>query len=101
ERLITLANDHPEARESDTDRVVDAWIDAEAYRLYTWNTVSRALHGEDVGVEGSINKIFWSEHDRDLHETALSLRGANAEIRTGAEGHWVDDYLFSIAGPIY
>lgn len=101
ERLITLANDHPEARESDTDRVVDAWIDAEAYRLYTWNTVSRALHGEDVGVEGSINKIFWSELDRDLHETALSLRGANAEIRTGAEGHWVDDYLFSIAGPIY
>lgn len=101
ERLITLWNEHSNPEPSAQDAVVDAWIDAEAYRLFTWNTVTRALSGEDIGVEGSINKIFWSELDRDLHETALRIRGAEAEVRDGAEGSWVDDYLFSLAGPIY
>lgn len=101
ERLVDLWNQNPAADPQARDRVVDAWIGAEAYRLFTWNTVSRALEGEDVGLEGSINKIFWSELDRDLHETALQLRGAEAELRDGTNGRWVDDYLFSIAGPIY
>lgn len=101
DRLVGLSRAHPEARDATRDAVVDAWIDAEAYRLFTWNTVSRALDGDDVGVEGSINKVFWSELDCNLHETALELRGASAELRDGSEGFWVDDYLFSLGGPIY
>ena len=101
DRLLELWGADPEADPAARDEVVEAWIGAEAYRLFTWSTVSRALEGEDVGVEGSINKIFWSELDRELHLTALRLRGAEAEVRGGAGGSWVDDYLFSIAGPIY
>jgi alkylation response protein AidB-like acyl-CoA dehydrogenase len=86
------------------DSVVDAWIGAEAYRLFTWNTVSRMAEGEDLGAEGSLNKVFWSELDRDVHETGLRLRGPEAEVRSGlgvTGGHWVDDYLFALGGPIY
>lgn len=101
DRLIELWNEHPSASGSARDAVVDAWIDAEAYRLFTWNTVTRALAGEDIGVEGSVNKVFWSELDRDLTETALRLRGPEAEVRQGPAGAWVDDYLFALSGPIY
>lgn len=86
------------------DSVADAWIGAEAYRLFTWNTVSRMLEGADVGAEGSMNKLFWSQLDLHIQETGLRLLGPLAELR-GPEavddGRWADDYLFALAGPIY
>lgn len=100
-RLVALWNENPTASPDNRDDVIDAWIGAEAYRLLMWNTVSRALEGDEVGVEGSITKVFWSELDRSLHETAMELRGAEAEVRGDTGGSWVEDYLFSIAGPIY
>ncbi|WP_016905668.1 acyl-CoA dehydrogenase family protein [Streptomyces xiaopingdaonensis] len=86
----------PEAR----DRVADAWIAAEAYRLYTFGTVTKLAEGGEVGAEGSVNKLFWSQLDVGLHETALELLGPEAELRD-AEGAWADGYLFSLGGPIY
>jgi alkylation response protein AidB-like acyl-CoA dehydrogenase len=79
------------------DRVADAWIKAQAYRLYTWGTVTRLAAGGDVGAAGSVNKVFWSELDVALHETALDLLGPEAEVESG----WTDGYLFSLSGPIY
>ncbi|AHH15323.1 acyl-CoA dehydrogenase [Nocardia nova SH22a] len=79
------------------NRVVDAWIGAEAYRLNTLGTVTRLSEGGKLGAESSINKVFWSELDIAMHETALDLLGAAAE-QTSA---WTDGYLFSLAGPIY
>jgi alkylation response protein AidB-like acyl-CoA dehydrogenase len=80
------------------DRVVDAWIKAQAYRLYTWGTVTQLAGGGDLGTAGSVNKVFWSELDIDLHETALDLLGPEAEL---ADSPWTDGYLFSLSGPIY
>jgi alkylation response protein AidB-like acyl-CoA dehydrogenase len=88
----------------DSDRVVDAWIAAQAYRAYTWGTVTRLAAGGEMGAAGSENKLFWSELDIALHETALDLLGPESELR-GDEapdgGRWTDGYLFSLAGPIY
>ena len=98
ERLLTLWREKGE--ENDTalrDRVVDAWIGANAYRLHTFGTVTRLSEGGSLGAESSINKIFWSELDVALHETALDLLGADAEL----ESSWMDGYLFSLSGPIY
>jgi alkylation response protein AidB-like acyl-CoA dehydrogenase len=79
------------------DAVVRCWIDAEAYALDTYRTVSRLQAGGKIGAEASLNKIFWSELDLRMHETALRLLGARAE----RPGEWLDGYLFSLAGPIY
>jgi len=79
------------------DRVVDAWLGAAAYRLYTWGTVSRLVDGGQIGYSGSVNKVFWSDLDVALHETALDLLGPTSELR----GPWVEGYLFSLSGPIY
>jgi alkylation response protein AidB-like acyl-CoA dehydrogenase len=88
------------------DAVVRAWMDAEAYTLNTYQTVSRLLEGGKIGAEASLNKIFWSELDVKMHETALALLGARAELLPDAPaatgvGDWLDGYLFALAGPIY
>lgn len=79
------------------ERVTDAWIGARAYQLYTFETVTRLAEGGELGPESSVNKLFWSTLDLDLHETALDLLGPDAELR----GEWLDGWLFSLAGPIY
>ena len=80
------------------DDVVQSWMDADAYRLFTYQTVSGLGEGGRMGPEASLNKIFWSELDVRLHETALRLLGPKAELD---EGPWMDGFLFSLAGPIY
>ncbi|ONI70742.1 acyl-CoA dehydrogenase [Actinosynnema sp. ALI-1.44] len=79
------------------DRVVDAWLGAQAYRLYTFGTVTRLASGGSLGAESSVNKLFWSDLDIAMHETALDLLGGEGETT----GDWLDGYLFSLAGPIY
>jgi alkylation response protein AidB-like acyl-CoA dehydrogenase len=65
------------------------------------------LHaGGKIGFEASLNKIFWSELDLKLHETALAILGERADLRPEAPaaegvGEWLDGYLFALAGPIY
>lgn len=87
-------------------RVAQAWMDAQAYALNTYRTASRLIAGGAIGVEASLNKIFWSELDLDLHRTAMSLLGAQAELLplTGQSADtdaWLEGFLFSLAGPIY
>jgi alkylation response protein AidB-like acyl-CoA dehydrogenase len=85
------------------DRVVDAWIGAQAYRRHTFDTAARLAGGGTLGAESSLGKVFWSELDVALHETALDLLGPLAEVDglPGADGRWLDGYLFALAGPIY
>jgi len=95
DRLVALYAERPDPRSADA--VVDAWVKAQAYRLYTWGTVTRLVGGGDMGAAGSVNKVFWSELDIALHETALDLLGPEAEL----ESPWLDGYTFSLSGPIY
>jgi len=87
-------------------RVVECWMAAEAYTLDTYRTVSRLLAGGKIGAEASLNKIFWSELDLRMHETALEILGWRGELLPEAElaegvGDWLDGYYFALAGPIY
>jgi alkylation response protein AidB-like acyl-CoA dehydrogenase len=88
------------------EAVVRCWMDAEAYTLETYRTVSRLLAGGKIGAEASLNKIFWSELDLRMHETALRILGTRADLLPEAPaargvGDWLDGFLFSLAGPIY
>jgi alkylation response protein AidB-like acyl-CoA dehydrogenase len=88
------------------DRVADAVIGARAYRLFTYAGASRIAAGGAIGAESSLNKVFWSELDIALHETALDLLGPYGELsdtagEAPAHGSWAEGYTFSLAGPIY
>ncbi len=96
ERLVQTWRD----RGSDpafADRVADAWIRAQAYRLHTFATVTRLADGGELGAESSMTKVFWSDLDVAIHQTALELRGADAELAD----NWSDGLLFALGGPIY
>lgn len=88
------------------DSVVRCYMDAESYALSTYQTASRLIKGGKIGAEASLNKIFWSELDLRMHETAMSLLGARAELISEGEensdlGQWLDGFLFAQSGPIY
>jgi hypothetical protein len=98
-RLVALCREHDDSADDRLrDEVVDAWIDAEAYRWQTFRTVTRMTDGENLGAESSLTKVFWSELDVRLHETALELLGPDAE--TDDTG-WLKGYQFALSGPIY
>ncbi|MEV5824691.1 acyl-CoA dehydrogenase family protein [Spirillospora sp. NPDC052242] len=95
ERLVDLWKERADPADTALrDRVADAWIRSRAYRLKGFETISR---DDDIGAESSLNKVFWSELDVALHETALDLLGADGEL----ESEWLENYVFSLAGPIY
>ena len=88
------------------DAVLRGYVAAEAYALATYRTASRIAKGGSIGIEASTNKIFWSELDLMLHDTAMKILGARAELLPDAPeaagiGHWLDGFLFAQAGPIY
>jgi alkylation response protein AidB-like acyl-CoA dehydrogenase len=88
------------------DRVVQAWMDAEAYSLYTLADVTQIVDGGSLGARSSLNKLWWSELDVELHETALALLGARGELVDDSEGAvdrgtWMKGFQFALAGPIY
>jgi alkylation response protein AidB-like acyl-CoA dehydrogenase len=84
------------------DAVVRAWIDADAYRWQTFWTVTRMMDGGQTGPEASLVKIFWSELDVRLHETALRLLGSRAELLDGDDpAAWMKGWQFALSGPIY
>ena len=79
------------------DRVVHAWIQAEAYRLQTLQTVTDDAEGRSAGAASSFVKLWWSELDVTLHETALDILGPEAEL----DGAWSKGWQFALSGPIY
>jgi alkylation response protein AidB-like acyl-CoA dehydrogenase len=107
DRLVRAWRDaDPQVDPSLDDAVVRGWLDADAYRLHTFATVTGVVDGQGIGPEASANKVFWSELDLHLHETALTLLGERAELTAAApdavdDGRWLDGWLFSLAGPIY
>ncbi|MGH8445020.1 MAG: acyl-CoA dehydrogenase family protein [Solimonas sp.] len=111
--LVELYLRHKDAADADPgirDAVIKSWMDAEAYALATYRTASRLGKGAKIGAEASTNKIFWSELDLLMHETAMRILGPLGELMpeapdagiVGGPGHgWLDGFLFAQAGPIY
>jgi alkylation response protein AidB-like acyl-CoA dehydrogenase len=107
DRLISLAHrtgaaDDPSVREA----VVQAWMDAEAYRLYTLRDVTDLVEERPPGARSSLNKLWWSELDVHIHDLALDVLGERAELVEEASdavdrGAWMKGFQFALAGPIY
>ncbi len=86
--------------------VAKCWMDADAYALATYMTAARLIAGGRIGVEASLNKVFWSELDLAMQRAALGILGARAALTRQAPdaadvAGWVEGFLFALAGPIY
>jgi len=107
DRLIDLVKSADVAPSANVqDGIVDGWMRAQAYRMLTYQTAARLSNGDPIGSEASYMKVFWSELDVDLHQTALRLAGPRSELVAGssdavANGRWLTDWIFALSGPIY
>ena len=105
-RLVKLYHTHKDRLSSGVgEQVIKAWMDTERFCAATYQLVSRVEAGASISSESSANKLFWSEMDRHMHRTAMTIMGAQAELEEGLDaiedGRWLDGYMFSLAGPIY
>jgi alkylation response protein AidB-like acyl-CoA dehydrogenase len=88
------------------DAVIQAWMDADAYQLYTLRDVTDIVEGRSPGARSSLNKLWWSELDVRLHDAALELLGPSGELVEEAPavldgGAWMKGFQFALSGPIY
>ena len=82
-------------------RVADAWIGARAYQMHGYQIASQPEGATAAGAQASLGKVFWSELDLAMHQTAMDLLGPRAELRDTDDSRWLDGFLFALAGPIY
>ena len=108
-KLVKLYRDNKASADRDPAigvAVAKCWADAEAYALSAYNTVGRLGRGDKIGAESSLNKVFWSEMDLLIHQTAMDILGTSGELLTSAplaeeRAYWLEGFLFAQAGPIY
>lgn len=108
-KLVELYKTHRAVADRDPsirDAVIEAWTGTEAYSLSAYHTVGRLAKGARIGAEASTNKIYWSELDLKMHETAMRILGPLGELTVDAPAaveaaRWLDGFLFAQAGPIY
>jgi alkylation response protein AidB-like acyl-CoA dehydrogenase len=87
-------------------RVAQAWIESHIFRLNGLRSLTRAQQGLVPGPEASLTKLYWSEMDKRLQETALSVQGMQGALAPDSpwaveEGRWQYGWMWSQAETIY
>jgi len=93
--------DDPRVRQ----RLAQARIEVEIFRLHNERTLDRLARGEEVGSESSLVKLFWAGMSQRLRETAVAVLGPDALLAAGDEhaidrGRWVRELLATRANSI-
>lgn len=89
------------------DKILDCYLQAEAYAISTYHTACKLDRGEKIGPEASCNKIFWTELDLRMHYIAMSLLGSEAEVlsdstaEVSSSRRWIEDFVHAHSAPIY
>jgi len=86
-------------------RLAQAWIEVEIFRLHNSRTLARLAGGEDIGPKSSLVKLFWAGMSQRLAEVAVAVLGQDALLMpddAGAVdgGRWAHALLASRANSI-
>jgi alkylation response protein AidB-like acyl-CoA dehydrogenase len=87
-------------------QVAQARIEAHVFRANGLRSLTRAQHGQVPGPEASLSKLYWSEMDRRIHETAMAVEGMYGALAPGSaweveQGRWQYGWMWSQAETIY
>ena len=87
-------------------RLADAFVELQLFRLHNWRSVSRTAKGSEPGPVGAINKLWWSEMSKRLHDTAMAVLGPAAPLWGDAshnpgDGRWQRSWLYYQASSIW
>jgi|SRR5665213_417232 len=106
-QLATMARDRgvgsdPMVRQ----KVAQAQIEAHVFRVIGLRNLTSAQHGRAPGAEASATKLYWSEMDKRLQETAVGLQGPYGALAPDSpfaieEGRWQYGWMWAQAETIY
>ncbi|MFI5283835.1 MAG: acyl-CoA dehydrogenase family protein [Candidatus Dormibacterales bacterium] len=87
-------------------KVAQATIEAHVFRLIGLRGLTSAQRGGAPGPEASMTKLFWSEMDKRLQETAVEVQGAYGALDPDSpmaveEGRWQYGWMWAQAETIY
>lgn len=64
--------------------VADLFVETQVFRRHMQHVVTRQAAGHDAGHAASITKLYWSEMETRIFETALEVLGPFAELQQDA-----------------
>jgi alkylation response protein AidB-like acyl-CoA dehydrogenase len=70
-------------------RLAQAWIEVELFRLHNQRTLAKLSRSEEIGPESSLVKLFWAGMSQRMSETAVAVLGPDA-LLAPADDHAVD-----------
>src|SRR3954452_17967396 len=87
-------------------RLAQAFAEVRIFQLHNWRSISRTAKGNEPGPVGSINKLWWSEMSKRLHDTVMAVVGDAAPLWRGAhdnpgDGTWQRSWLYYQASSIW
>ena len=87
-------------------RVAQAQIEAHVFRLIGLRSLSSAQRGHAPGPEASVTKLYWSEMDKRIQETAVEVQGSYGALAPDSlfaieNGRWQLGWMWAQAETIY
>ncbi len=87
-------------------RIAQAQIEAHVFRLIGLRNLTRAQHGQAPGPEASLTKLYWSEMDKRIQETAVGVEGMYGALGPASDhaieqGRWQYGWMWAQAETIY
>ncbi len=105
--LAVLARDRGAGDDATVrQKIAQAQIEAHVFRLIGLRNLTSAQHGHAPGPEASLTKLYWSEMDKRIQETAVGLQGAYGALAPGSplaveDGRWQYGWMWAQAETIY
>jgi alkylation response protein AidB-like acyl-CoA dehydrogenase len=105
--LATLARERGAGSDPTTrQKIAQAQIEAHVFRLNGMRNLTRAQHGQAPGPEASVTKLYWSEMDKRIQETAVGVEGMYGALAPDATeavegGRWQYGWMWAQAETIY
>ncbi len=107
EQLATLARERGAGSEAGVrQQVAQAQIEAHVFRLIGLRNLTMAQHGHAPGPEASLTKLYWSEMDKRIQETALGVQGLYGALAPDSpfaveDGRWQYGWMWAQGETIY
>ncbi|HKB17458.1 MAG TPA: acyl-CoA dehydrogenase family protein [Candidatus Dormibacteraeota bacterium] len=105
--LAALARERGVGSDATTrQKISQAQIEAHVFRLIGLRNLTRAQHGHAPGPEASVTKLYWSEMDKRMQETAIGVEGMYGALAPDSalaveDGRWQYSWLWAQAETIY
>ncbi len=106
-QLAQLARERGAGSDPTTrQKVAQAQIEAHIFRLIGLRNLTSAQHGQAPGPEASLTKLYWSEMDKRIQETALAIEGLYGALAPESpfaieDGRWQYGWMWAQGETIY